>query len=117
MEQEQRTDDTTCFHPLVAAFFAFGVQRRVQAQAQTEQGAHVTQEAGEGRAVQVDPLGSDAPLLGFLDGPQQVHTYGFEQQVEAHSKRGQEKGSVEVLLHAGIVDPLSSVEGLGHDHT
>ena len=117
VEQDQRADDASRFHQRAAALLGLGVEGRVQAQTQTEQGAHVAQEAGEGRAVQVDPLGLDAPLLGFLQGPQQVHAQHFEQEVEANGEGGQEEGGVEVLLHAGVVDPLSSVEGFSHDHT
>lgn len=88
----------------------------MQAQTQAKQSAHVAQETGEGRGVQVDPLGPGTPLLGFIQGPQQVHTQRFEQEVEANSKGGQEECSVEVFLHAGAVDPLGSVECLSHYH-
>lgn len=81
------------------------MEMRVQAQAQAEQGAHVTQEAGKGCCVQVNPLGPHAPLLGFLEGPQQVHSHCFEQEVEAHREGGQEERSVEISFHAGVIDP------------
>uniref|UniRef100_A0A3Q1G260 Uncharacterized protein n=1 Tax=Acanthochromis polyacanthus TaxID=80966 RepID=A0A3Q1G260_9TELE len=63
--------------------------------------------------IQEDPLRTDAPLLGLLQRPQQVNAQKPEQQVEAHSKGGEEEDGVEVLPHAGTVDPLGSVEGLG----
>lgn len=116
VQEDQRADDTPCFNHGAVALFGFGVERRVQAQTQPKQRAHVTQQTGEGRGVQVDPLGPDAPLLGFVQGPQQVHTQSFEQEVEANGEGGEEERGVEVFLHAGAVDPLGSVEGLGHNH-
>lgn len=89
----------------------------MQAQAQAEQGAHVAQEAGEGCGVQVDPLGSHAPPLGFLHGPQQVHSHCFEQEVEAHSKGGQEECGVKISLHAGAVDPSLLGDNLSNKNT
>lgn len=117
VQQEQRADDASCFDQRAAALFGFGVEGGVQAQTQAKQRAHVAQEAGKGRGVQVDPLWSDAPLLRFLHGPQQVHTQSFEQHIEANSEGGEEQSRVEILLHAGAVDPLSSVKGLSHNHT
>ncbi len=116
MQQDQRADDAPCFDQRAAALLGLSVEGRVQTQAEAEQGAHVAQEAGEGRGVQMDPLRLYAPRLCFLQGPQQVHTHSFEQEVEANSEGGQEESCVEVLLHAGAVDPLSSVESFSHNH-
>lgn len=105
MKQKQR-DDNTSHLEAGARVLGLAVEGRVKTQTQTEQGAHVTQEAGERRAVQVDPLGIHAPLLGFLHRPQQVHAQNSEQQVEANSEGGQGEGGVEVFPHAGAVDPF-----------
>lgn len=86
----------------------------MQTQAQAEQGAHVTQEAGKRCCVHVDPLSSDAPLLGFLHGPQQVNAQSLEQEVEAHSEGGQEESNEEVFLHAGTVDPIQPGDSLSY---
>ncbi|TNN84787.1 hypothetical protein EYF80_004832 [Liparis tanakae] len=116
VQQRQGADHAADSDRRAAAPLGLGVEGRVQAQAQAEQGAHVAQEAGEGRGVQVDPLGPHAPPLGFVQSPQQVHAQRLEDEVEAHGEGGQEERRVEVLPHAGAVDPLSSVEGLAHDH-
>lgn len=98
MQQRQRGDDTGHPDSSTAAPLAFRVQRGVKAESQTEQGAHVPQQAGERRGVQMDPGWIDAPPLGFLKRPQQIHTQSFEEQVQAHRKREQEQRDVEVIL-------------------
>ncbi len=98
MQQRQRGDDTGHPDSSAAAPLAFRVQRGVKAESQTEQGAHVPQQAGERRGVQMDPGWIDAPPLGFLKRPQQIHTQSFEEQVQAHRKREQEQRDVEVIL-------------------
>ncbi|KAF3853900.1 hypothetical protein F7725_014588, partial [Dissostichus mawsoni] len=80
VQQEQSADDAQCFDRRAAALLALG------AQTQAEQRAHVTQEAGEGRGVHVNPLWLHTPLLSLLQGPKQVHTHSFKQQVEANSE-------------------------------
>lgn len=85
--------------------------------AQAKQGVHVSQEAGEGSGVHVDPLSPHTPLLGFLQGPQQVHAQSLQQHVEAHSEGEQEDGGVEVLLQTGSIDLLHSGEELSHHDT
>ena len=89
----------------------------MQAQTQAQKCAHVAQEAGEGRAVHVHPGGVDTPALGLLQGPQQVHTQGPQQQVEAHGEGGEEKCDAKVLLQAGAVDPLHPGEDLSNNET
>lgn len=89
----------------------------MQTKAQAEQGARISQEAGEGCVVQVDPLGPHTPPLGFLHGTQQVHSHRFEQEVEVHSKGGQEEGGVKISLHAGAVDPSLLGDNLCNKNT
>lgn len=96
VQQHQRDEDTAYPEGGVAVLFALGVQRRVQSQAQTEQRAHVTQQAGERRRVHVHPGGVVAPFLGFLQGPQQIDAHGFEEDVEGHGGGQEEQGDVEV---------------------
>lgn len=70
----------------------------METQAQPSEGAHVTEEAGKGRSIQVHPLGMDAPFLRSLHGPEEVHAHDFEQKVEAHSEGGEEDCGEEVLV-------------------
>lgn len=51
MQQHQGGDDTRRLGRPAAALFGLGVEGRVQAQPQPEQGAHVAQETGERRGV------------------------------------------------------------------
>lgn len=86
MQKKQRGDDTGDPDVSAAALLAFRVQWGVKAESQPEQGAHVPQQAGERCAVQMDPGWIDTPLLGFLKGPEQIHTQSFQEHVQAHRK-------------------------------
>lgn len=70
----------------------------MKAETQTEQGAHVPQQAGERCGVQMNPGWIDAPFLGFLESPEQIHTESLQEDVQTHSEREKEERDVEVIL-------------------
>jgi len=89
---------------------------RVEGQPQPKEDAQVTEEAGEGGGIDVDPLRVGAPPLRPLQRPQQVDTECPQQQVEAQGKAEEEEGDAQVPAEAGVVDAVDVLEGLGHGH-
>lgn len=115
LKQEQRDGNRTYLQSSGGAFLLDAiVDGGVHAQAETEQAAHVPQKTGKRRGVQVNPFWLDAPFLGFVQSPEEIHSQSFEQKVETDRKGGQAEGDEEVLVHAGLVDPFALGDNLSY---
>lgn len=95
-------------------FLGLSVQGRVEAQAQAEQSAGVSEQAGEGAGAHADPVRLAAVAPCFLQTPEQVHTRGAKEEEEEESQGEEEQGGEEVEVQAGIEDPAGTAQGFCH---